>query len=230
MLMGLFEPSKVTAAAPATFTFQTPPAVQTSVGASTATFSANIGTATSDRIVVVGIQHTGGGITISGITIAGTSANKVYNDAGAKQYLFELKETSHSGAQNIVVSGSGNFTDIGIIVGTLTGLTDSVPAGVNLVSAVYNNTGTGTNGFSADGVTIPSGGIGVFICGSSGLGGSTSVTFAGTAGGEDTHFVFGGSVEIAMAHVSASGSQSPGNTNTGWNFAGTQVSCAAWGP
>lgn len=102
------------------------------------TFSANIGTASSDRRVIVVIAVDGSltqGV-LSAVTINGVNANKdVGIDPNSQGiYIYSALVTSGSGAQSIVINGSGAFPNgVGIAVGTITGSATSSLSATNSV-------------------------------------------------------------------------------------------------
>lgn len=120
----MFRPNSV---APKVLTYKGT-ARNNAVGSSSVTLSVDIGTASSDRYVIVGV---GGAVTtqtISSLTIAGTSATQIIAVNGAEtSAIWMALVTSGSGSQNIVVNWSGTQNVCGVAVWTLTGVSGTTP-------------------------------------------------------------------------------------------------------
>jgi hypothetical protein len=91
----------------------------------TRTYSINIGTASADRLVVVGVGAANAAPTA--VTVAGvTMTADVVAGAGPAAGMYSALVTSGSGAQNVVVTGMGAFTECGVSVWTCTGLSSNL--------------------------------------------------------------------------------------------------------
>lgn len=155
---------------------------------STYTFSnVDIGTASSDRLVVVATHATGltSDVTASSVTLGGTSMTSAASgfEANASLDLHYLTVTSGTTA-NIVATYSGNKSRCTIAVYTITGLNSSTPS----------DTGSSTNSDTAPTLTldIPTGSIAVYAH-TSANSSTTTVTYSSATehydqaiGGENT--------------------------------------------
>lgn len=120
--------------------------------ASSYTHSVDIGTASSDRYVIVAVGGTLGSRTISSVTINGVSATSIVSMTNTVcGAIFMANVTSGSGAQNIDVVYSGNVDVSGIGVWTLTGVSSTTPVHTLTSTAVP---GTGSLTTVAGGVAV----------------------------------------------------------------------------
>lgn len=120
--------------------------------ASSFTFSIDIGTASSDRYVIVGVGGCQATQTISSLTINGVTATAIVTVNGAEtSAIYIANVTSGSGAQNVVVNWSGSQPVCGVGVWTLTGISST---------SAYNTQSSTANPFTATLSTL-SGGVSV---------------------------------------------------------------------
>lgn len=193
---------------------------------STATFSSvNIGTPSSDRIVVVAVALDASGVPVS-VTIGGTSATKASINAngsgggGTRTASLWYASIPTGSTANIVVDQGGTYgiAEIGIAVGTLTGATatPSATSSVNFAFAADPQTIP---------ITVPTSGVGLAVL--YGIGDSVTTTWS-NATGDYTTGTTGTGITISLAHTATAGSQTP--NATGWNHAGTSMAAAAWAP
>lgn len=206
----------------AAWTATAAPAIQVNgFTGSTATFSTvSIGTASSDRIVIVGIVNDSQ--PVSSITIAGVSATQAV--AIGHSALYYLNVTSGTTA-TIVVTLAGAHNLIGIQVGILTGITSAPSA-----------SGTHSYDFVVDPqtvtATVPTGGVGVVIVNT---GSNASLppipSWTNAIGDSYSHSEAGNTIQAILAHTLTSGSQTPTLTSSNaslYSFTGTEMAMATW--
>lgn len=206
------------ASAPAgvTWTFTDTPANQNiGFGSVTATFTGvAFGTATSDRIAVVGIGFDQdldvGGVVIGGVTA--TQANAA--DRGCAIYYAALP--SGTTGDVVVTTALGPWNKIGICAGAFTGAT-----------ATPTSTDATAYGFNADphavSLTVPSNGLGLAAAWFDNATGTPSWANATADAANQSQ-----SISVLLAHTTTSGAQSP--QVSGFNFIGGVIVGAAWGP
>jgi hypothetical protein len=196
------------------------PPVQTISSGSTATFlGANIGTASSNRIVVVCAATRIGG-PLTGVTIATnpTTLAKASNVGAVNAEIWYLSVPSGATA-DIVLTGTAALQYIGITVGILTGVT-ATPNSTALLAYGYNPDPNTTS----SALTILSTGFGI-VCGGSETPNATPTFNVGTL---DYERATGALWSVLSGNISASGSQTP--SISGYNSAGLAIAAASWGP
>lgn len=208
----------------ASWTATAAPAIQANGFASnTATFSSvSIGTASSDRYVIVGIVNDSQ--SVSGITIGGVSATSAV--ATGHTAIYYLNVTAGTTA-TIVVTLAGAYNLIGIQVGILTGI-DSTPT----------STGVHPYDFVVDPqtvtATVPTGGVGVVIVNSASSASTPQIpSWSSAIADSYSHDETGNTIQAILAHTLTSGSQTPALTSSSatlYNFSGTEMAMACWTP
>lgn len=124
-------------------------ASDTSGGTTTTFTSKNIGTATSDRLVVVGFCGNNNSRTISGVTIGGVSATVYYiGTSQTQQAGFAVLNVTSGTTATIAITWSGNQSQVGIAVWSVYGA-NATPTATNFAST--------TDVFSAS-MNVPAGG------------------------------------------------------------------------
>jgi hypothetical protein len=198
------------------------PAVQTVGSGNTATFSgANIGTASSDRIVVVCAATDGGGPLVSpnGVTIGGTNATLAKaSNAGTKNAEIWYLNVPSGTSATIAVTGTTGLTYSGITVGILTGVT-ATPTTTAAEAYGYN----GDPNTTSSALTIPATGFGI-VCGGSESNGTPTFN----VGTLDYKTATGASWSVLSGYISTSGSQTP--SISGYSYSGLGIAAASWGP
>lgn len=133
--------------------------------ASSYTASVNIGTASSDRIVVLAISVTSGAPGACSVTIAGVSATlQSITGTSNSNGFYYANVTSGSGSQNVVITcaAAGSIGNVSIAGGYLTGLSgggSATPdASASAASTAYQN-----QPVNLPTITIPSGGIAIAL-------------------------------------------------------------------
>jgi hypothetical protein len=125
----------------------------------TATFTSQaIGTAASDRYVIVGVGTSDGAV-VTGVTVGGNSATKIHEtvDSGSLNASLWMVNVTTGTTANIVVTSSASINKVGIVAGAATGISSTAPSGgaIGLSNNAFDsNPRTAT-------VTIPSGGFAV---------------------------------------------------------------------
>ncbi len=207
-----------------TFTPTDNPANQ-SIGnaSSTALFpGVNIGTPSSDRIVVVAVSlvanYAAQNVTIGGIS-ATEATGTIESNSTSQSIWYASVPTGTSADITVNVSnGCCELNAIGIAVGTLTGAT-ATPTSLDTVTSAYNPDPQTIP------ITVPSNGVGIVMLG--GRADSTPTTWS-NATGDYTTGTAGTSITVSLAHTYNAGSDTP--SATGWNYGGAGLAGAAWGP
>lgn len=199
---------------------------------STATFSSvNIGTASSGRIVVVGVgDQNSGNCPLASVIIGGTGATEATTTTDGEASLWYANIASGTSADIVVTcTGVASFHDIGIQVGALTGatLTPSSTGVFNFAYAAQPQTVT---------ATVPSNGVGVVFA----TEGENSTTtpplpsWTNTTGDSYSNDTTGDNnpTQVILAHTYTAGSQTPSisSNGTAYNFVGTAMVMATWAP
>jgi hypothetical protein len=192
-------------------------------GSTTATFtSRSIGTAASDRYVIVGVS-TNDGIEATGVTVGGNSATKIHNtvDSGSLNASLWMVNVTSGTTANIVVTSGDNIKLCFITVGAATGISGTPPSGGAIAKSDMgfdSNPRTGT-------VTIPSGGfavsVGTVLTDSDVTASNSTLEYTIDSGGA-------GVGSFMTINTSASGSQAIGVTLP-VEFTGTCLVVAAFG-
>lgn len=108
------------------------------------TTSVNIGTASADRLIVVGVTCQGSGTPT--VTVNGVTLTQIVINATNQAAIFAGLVTSGSGSQNIVVNWTGSaFQGRGVSVWTITGLSSNSAK----QSGSTNSSASGTINISA---------------------------------------------------------------------------------
>ena len=199
------------------------PAVQyISFGSNTATFSnVAIGSAASDRIVVVGVGNSNTTFSpVTSVTIGGVSASSVGNHSAFASIWWALVPTGTTAT--IVVSSSDTFELLGIQVAAMTGAATSGPTGSSFVGLSYQ-----PDPYAITGV-VPAGGIGIVYVSAGSPAGVTPV-WTNAIGDSSSSSQSGNTEQCILAHTVASGSQTP-SLSGGYNYAGAELIMALWGP
>ena len=106
------------------------------VSASSFSLSCDIGTASSDRYVIVGVGGTLGTRSVSSLTINGVTATQIVSlTSTCTSAIYMANVTSGSGVQTIAVTWSGAVDVCGIGVWTLTGVSSTTPVNTQSSSA-----------------------------------------------------------------------------------------------
>lgn len=208
-----------------TFTADAAPAVATGIGfgSSIAFTSVAIGgSGTGVIVVAVGQDYTGAAISsVIASSCTGTTPtfSLLTNDTDFHISLFKTASTAALGQMcTLTVNGTG-LDEIGIIVGHYTGATTVGTPGLLQVA------GSGANPQDIT-ATITSGGIGVAVIGvAAGSTSCTGITWTNTTASGGDFCIFttvGNGMLMAMAHTTATGSQTVGvsATNIGFSTAG----------
>jgi hypothetical protein len=196
----------------------------------TTTFTAcNIGTASSTRLVIVGVsvRNNAGAVITVGCTVGGTTATLVSSGesatSGVDVALFQANITSGTTA-NIVISttaGKNDINEIAIGVGCL----DGVNATATSVATAGTYAASQNSPYLAgSSITVPTGGIGIGV--------GAASTAVGTPGWvnitSDATSTIAGTVAVTMGHVTTTGAITP--SAIFGNFAQAATLAAAWGP
>ena len=225
--------SRILVSTSITFTPTDAPAAQDlGFGTDHTTFSnANIGAASSDRVVVVGVsnENFGNNTGIGSVTIAGNTATKL-GEAGAAS-LWYATITSGTTANVVVTCISAVLNQVAIDVGTITGESSAAP---NATSS-YPQTITpdpqtfpsvGTSNVLTNGVAV------IFAAG--GNGGTPTWTNTASPSGDFTTLTStGNTLSALLAHSYATGTQTytlTGSVGNGYGFGGIMAVIADWAP
>jgi hypothetical protein len=200
------------------YTFQSAPAIQAGTANPQAFTGVGIGTAASNRFVVVCVAESGNG-PITAVTIGGISATKaVATNAAQDMSIWYANVTTGTTATIDLTSTTTFPPEIGIAVATITTATPTP-----------NTTATEAWAFNSDpqvttsALTISSNGVGVG-CGGAGVVGTPTINNGGTL--DASQSVSGW--QLVMFHSSTSGSFQP--SVSGYSFQGYGMSAASWGP
>ena len=141
----------------ATWTLTASATLQATSGATTTLSNINIGTPTSDRIVVVGIDNAQSQSTTTSVAINGVSATEAVTNPNGKTSIWYASMATSTTA-SVVAHTTVTWPSLGIEVGTLTG-----------VSATPFATGVHVQVLSSDPqtvtATVPANGVGVVFGG-----------------------------------------------------------------
>ncbi len=203
----------------------------------------NIGTPSSDRVVVVGVENNAGNNDggTSAVTINGISATKAVSSDPGKDYASIWYAPITTGTTgNVVVSvGTGaSIENMGILVGTITGASSAAPSATGAHATVYDAADPQLIPTSGT-VTVPAGGVAVLF----GHGGPSDssdqrwINWTNTTNPNGDFFVATttwNTASAVLAHSIATGVQSysisctaPGCTFAYGGFGGV---VAVWGP
>jgi hypothetical protein len=224
-----------------TFTPAANPAIQALAFAThTATFSnVNIGTASSDRVVVVGFTDDDDNCPISSVSIGGTIAalavQSSSNDASSYNSSLWYANITSGTTANIVVacSGGGAFNLVDILVGTLTGESSAAPTATAIH---YSDASPDPQSIpTSTPMTVPSNGAAVIFA-SAPSSGANTVTWTNTSNSSGDYYnatSADNSMSTLLAHSYASGSETytvEGSVGNGFGFGGFAGVAAAWQP
>lgn len=153
----------------------------------------------------------------SGVTVGGTSATlvKTSNGTGVRS-LSIWKVATTAGAKNVVVSSVAFMAGVAINTGTLLGMNSTETATAALAY------GFGGDPQTTGSLTCPSGGV--ILAGL--MAGSDTNVPTWTIGTPDCDVAVTGRLRHTSAHLSTTGAP----TLTGFNFSGSGMAAAAWGP
>jgi len=196
-----------------------PPIQNLGLVSGTATFSnVNIGTPSSDRIVVVSVAGQFNN-NLPTVTIGGASATEATSTKGTRFPTGIWYLNVPAGSTTTIVVSADAINYVGITVGELTGAS---PTPTSLATLDY--------GYQADpqvtpmALTIPVNGVAIIAAGSE----TPNSSFTFNVGTDDYSTIAGTSWQILEGHISASGSETP--SISGFNYTGFGMSAAAWGP
>lgn len=203
-----------------TWTTFTPPAIQTGIANPQSFAAVNIGTASSDRIVVVAVSPNNNG-PVTAVTIAGNNATLAVQSGAADTQdasIWYLNVPTGTTATINVTTTTGFPSLIGIVVGILTG-SQATPAAPTAARA---------DGFLADpqtttsALTINTGGIGIVtLCAQ-----TPNATPTWNVGTQDQQVSSGTSLQILLGEINSTGSQTP--SITGYPFAKVGIAAVSW--
>ena len=231
-----------TTAAGVTFTPTANPAIQYDAYAvSTTTFSnVNIGTASSNREVVVGVSsENSNSCVVAALTIGGVYATEATSSDGGHQNTASIwYATIPSGTTANITLGCGNlpsdFGLVGILAGTITGASPAAPTatGVHPSDFTANPQPIPTSGT----ITVPTNGAAVII--GEGPSGCASPVWTNTTSSSGDYTVSTTTEDTmawVMAHSYAAGSESYTYEDPGGEFGscasqGFSGAVAAWAP
>jgi hypothetical protein len=179
------------------------------------TFAATIGTASTDRLVVVAISHdaiTGNdvsGVTINTLAMTKATSSGVSSGVGpASDIWYRMTPTSDiagSTASIVVTIGGTNFSsDLVITVGKITG---SATATLGPVANVPSASTPDAHAISA---TIPTNGVAVMLAG---IDRNTTISWIGATKDSNINETGGGAVAQSMAHGTSSSVSFTGANN-----------------
>lgn len=196
-------------------TFQAAPAGTNPNATSTTFTSVAIGTATSDRIVIVVVQSETSVVT--GVTVGGVSATKAVEESTIISGLQIWYAAVPSGTTaNIVLSAGGTLNNTGIVVYSATGIT----AAPTQTKTVVNNTGASPTNLAS--LTIPATGFGVAAYAIAST--ASSIAFTNATSDAATAMTNGDQIGAAHATVTAA-------IGITWSGpANNHMVAAAWGP
>ncbi len=203
-------------------------------GSNQASFSSvNIGTPSSQRIVVVGVGQDNHTCPVISLSVNGIFATEAVDD-GPDSYssLWYINVTSGTTA-NIVVTcpSDGAFGVVDILVGTLTGasLTPTAVA-THPTDSTDDPQAIPTSGS----ITVPTNGVAVVFAGQPGSSGDNTVTWTGATGDYYVETSTEGDGEsVLLAHSYTAGSDSftvSGSVGNGFGYGSFSAVVAAWGP
>lgn len=196
------------------------PAIQAGTANPQSFTSVNIGTAASDRIVIVCAGQNSNG-PINALTINGVSATKAVDSTatgGSETSLWYLNVTSGTSATIDLTSNSAFPGFVGIAVGTINTATATPGTTTSNPGASFRNDPQTT----AASVTVPSNGIAV-LCAA-----TTNVNATPTYNNwnADYNIVSGTSFQLLLGNLSTTGTPSV----SGFAFSDFGVVAAPWGP
>jgi hypothetical protein len=190
-------------------------------GFASGSFTVNIGTASADRIVTVGLASdnpSGNGTPVINGSISMTIAAGASDTAAQAGLWYANVPTGTS----CTVSYGGGSSGISIVVGILSGQSGGG-------SAAHGNavayTAGGAQPLSVS-LTVPSGGIGVAVVGANFGGGTPTFTWTGTTASAGDETTGNANAQAGMAHSTSTGSVGVSST-INLSFGGT-MAAASW--
>lgn len=199
--------------------------------------AAALGTATSDRIVVVGITSAATSTgTISTVTVGGVTATQAVNSPSAvvnalhTQFWYASVPTGSTG--DIVVTPTAEMLRMGFVWWTITGTTQTAYAARSGANADGGFSGTSTNSPAAGTMTVPAGGVSMALC-RLGTGSPTTPALSLLVGSGAVNTRFGASISGESQYMLAVDSNATGGVQwTCTQGASSNISSAAlaWGP
>jgi hypothetical protein len=217
-----------TTSAGALWTATAAPAIQDLSGASTATFSnVNIGTAWSDRMVVVGVANNSCCTNpITSLTINGISATEATTTTSYADSIWYASVPTSTSA-TIILNTSGHISQWGIQVGQLTGASSSPYA-----TAVHDSN------YVADPQTVtavvPTRGVGVvFAATVSNVTTPEVPVWTNAVGDSYSHDETGNTMQAILAHTTTAGSDTPSLSSASastYGNSGSAMAMVTWGP
>lgn len=191
--------------------------------------SVNFGPASSDRIIVVAQMEDSTGTAIAP-TIGGVTSTFIGDDGNTTPHLSFWYANVPTGTSGSVVMNTTGASTVSIAVGALHGQSGGGSVAPTS-TANFNNIQLQPSGPIA--LTVPTGGIGVFVAAAANVGVTTTPVFTWTGvtstSGDVTGFTTSGATsEISMAHSTASGSATASSTFD-MSFGGVMVA-ASWAP
>ena len=215
-----------------------PPIQYIGYSSNTATFSnVSIGTASSNRLVVVGVGNNNGNNNggIASVMIGGISATEATTSDPGKDRASLWYATVPTGATTtiVVVCNTGAFELAGILVGDITGASSATPTanGRHPSDSIADPQAIPSSGS----ITVPKNGIAV-VFGNGNSTGTQSISWTGASSASGdwyTHNESGNTQSDVMAHSYKNGSNSftvAGSIGSGFGYNGFAGVVAAWGP
>jgi hypothetical protein len=205
-----------------TWTTFTPPAIQAGTANPQAFTGVSIGTAASNRVVVVCVGASNN-TPVTSVTIGGVSATAAEQSGGSANAaeLWYASVPSGTTATFDINLAAGFPTNIGIIVGALTTTTPTPGTGALQASTLFNNDPQETT----TAITVPSNGIGI-VCGDTGTP-NASPTYNNWTADQQVTISAGTPEQWLLGHV-GTGSQTP--SISGYAFSSFGIAAAPWGP
>jgi hypothetical protein len=222
------------------FTPTANPAIQfLNFGSAVASFtSTSIGTASADRILIVGVSNPDSGRTISSVIVdpagsnvsltRGRSANGGTVTTGAELWYGNVPTGTSVTIQVTYSGGAPEFS--GIQVGMIAGQSGGAGATPSATNGKASNGVADPQTFAA-GMTINAGGIGVVYSNTYFAAGAAASWTSTTAGAGDfwATSASGNTMNHALAHTITSGSWNPSVSNMG-QFSANALVALAFGP
>lgn len=181
--------------------------------------SVSFGTAYCDGMIVVAVTaRAGSSNSFTSMTLGGVSATQVVTTASGNNLsaIYALNDTSQTSGD--IVIGCSSSCTAGVTVYKV-----RRGGGTGTASDTDNATGSSAN-CALSSVTIPTNGVGVFVCGTSS---ADTWTWSGTGVTEQSDFLY----PTNRSHTSAMSSTAGTNTATATHSSGNwQAAGASWGP
>jgi chitodextrinase len=233
--------ASATTQAGVTFTPTDDPAIQyLGYGGPTVTFSnVNIGTPSSDRVVVIGVvnNNVNGDSGTIGVTIGGITATEAaFSDTSttSSASLWYASAPTGTSATVVVTAGGGGIAEMGILAGAINGASSVAPSATSTHPTVFD-AGDPQLIPTSGTITVPANGVAV-IFGEDNYYGSGSPIWTNTTSVNGDYFLAtttGNGAAEMMAHSYATGAQSysvSSSVNNGFAFGGFGGVVAVWKP